>query len=344
MKLPLSWLNDYLKLENVGVKEYCDAMTLSGSKVEGWASEGSEVEGVVFGRILTKTRHTNSDHMWITTVDIGSGEPVQIVTGAQNIEVGQLVPVATNGATLPGGITIKSGKLRGEVSNGMLCSHSELGFEDGVIPGSDPNGILIFQQEYPIGADVMEALGEKETVVEFEITPNRPDCLSVIGLARETAATFDVPFAIPPVEVKALAGVKGVAHPAVQDKIFVFLKNDRVAGMKAVGDGLRLKHRHVLRQKAVEGEREAFGRDDGSPFVGFQQGLVVPCVNAAVGPTASGQRIAGAEERLDGVLQNLLHRQAVFLHLIAAISAAVVGQRQQIIHSFPAFALIFVFL
>ncbi len=218
MKLPLSWLNDYLKLENVGVKEYCDAMTLSGSKVEGWASEGSEVEGVVFGRILTKTRHTNSDHMWITTVDIGSGEPVQIVTGAQNIEVGQLVPVATNGATLPGGITIKSGKLRGEVSNGMLCSHSELGFEDGVIPGSDPNGILIFQQEYPIGADVMEALGEKETVVEFEITPNRPDCLSVIGLARETAATFDVPFAIPPVEVKALAGgdINDVAKVTVE--------------------------------------------------------------------------------------------------------------------------------
>ncbi len=206
MKLPLSWLNDYLKLENVSVKEYCDAMTLSGSKVEGWASEGSEVEGVVFGRILTKTRHTNSDHMWITTVDIGAGEPVQIVTGAQNIEVGQLVPVATNGAKLPGGVTIKSGKLRGEVSNGMLCSHYELGFEDGVIPGSDPNGILIFQREYPIGADVMEALGEKETVVEFEITPNRPDCLSVIGLARETAATFNVPFAIPPVEVKAEAG------------------------------------------------------------------------------------------------------------------------------------------
>ena len=206
MKLPLSWLNDYLKLENVSVKEYCDAMTLSGSKVEGWASEGSEVEGVVFGRILTKTRHTNSDHMWITTVDIGAGEPMQIVTGAQNIEVGQLVPVATNGAKLPGGVTIKSGKLRGEVSNGMLCSHYELGFEDGVIPGSDPNGILIFQREYPIGADVMEALGEKETVVEFEITPNRPDCLSVIGLARETAATFNVPFAIPPVEVKAEAG------------------------------------------------------------------------------------------------------------------------------------------
>ncbi len=218
MKLPLSWLNDYLKLEGVDVKEYCDAMTLSGSKVEGWAYEGSETEGVVFGRILTKTRHTNSDHMWITTVDIGSGEPVQIVTGAQNIEVGQLVPVATNGAKLPGGVTIKSGKLRGEVSNGMLCSHYELGFEDGVIPGSDPNGILIFQRDYPLGADVMKALGEKETVVEFEITPNRPDCLSVIGLARETAATFNVPFAVPPVEVKALAGgdVNSIAKVTVE--------------------------------------------------------------------------------------------------------------------------------
>ncbi len=205
MKLPLSWLNDYLKLENVSVKEYCDALTLSGSKVEGASVEGSEVEGVVFGRILTKERHTNSDHMWITTVDVGT-EVLQIVTGAQNIEVGQIVPVAVNGAKLPGGITIKNGKLRGVASNGMLCSHEELGFEMGVIPGSDPNGILIFQKEYPLGADVMEALGEKETVVEFEITSNRPDCLSVVGLARETAATFNVPFSIPPIEVKEEAG------------------------------------------------------------------------------------------------------------------------------------------
>lgn len=205
MKLPLSWLDDYLKLDNISVKEYCDALTLSGSKVEGWSVEGSEVEGVVFGKILTKERHTNSDHMWITTVDVGT-EVLQIVTGAQNIEVGQIVPVATNGAKLPGGVTIKNGKLRGVASNGMLCSHYELGFEDGVIPGSDPDGILIFQKDYPLGQDVMEALGEKEKVVEFEITSNRPDCLSIIGLARETAATFDIPFAIPPVEVREEAG------------------------------------------------------------------------------------------------------------------------------------------
>lgn len=201
MKLPLSWLDDYLKLDNVSVKEYCDALTLSGSKVEGWSVEGSEIENVVFGKILTKERHTNSDHMWITTVDVGS-EVLQIVTGAQNIEVGQIVPVAKNGAKLPGGITIKNGKLRGVASNGMLCSHEELGFEMGVIPGSDPNGILIFQKEYPLGMDVMEALGEKENVVEFEITSNRPDCLSIIGLARETAATFNVPFSIPEVTIK----------------------------------------------------------------------------------------------------------------------------------------------
>lgn len=218
MKLPLSWLNDYLKLDNVSVKEYCDALTLSGSKVEGASVEGSEVEGVVFGKILTKERHTNSDHMWITTVDIGT-ETLQIVTGAQNIEVGQLVPVAVNGAKLPGGITIKNGKLRGVASNGMLCSHEELGFEMGVIPGSDPNGILIFQQDYPLGADVMEALGEKETVIEFEITSNRPDCLSVIGLARETAATFNVPFSIPPIEVKEEAGgdINEIAKVTVED-------------------------------------------------------------------------------------------------------------------------------
>jgi phenylalanyl-tRNA synthetase beta chain len=212
MNLPLSWLDDYLKLGDITPKEYCDAMTMSGSMVEGYEELGKELTGVVVGKILTKVHHENADTLWVCTVDIGK-EVIQIVTGAQNIEVGNLVPVATVGAHIPklahgeskeGGVTIKAGKLRGVPSNGMMCSHDELGL-DVSTPGANPEGILILQKDYPLGEDIRKALNIGETVVEFEITSNRPDCLSVIGLARETAVTFGLPFSIPEVKVEAKA-------------------------------------------------------------------------------------------------------------------------------------------
>ncbi len=212
MNLPLSWLDDYLKLGDISPKEFCDAMTMSGSKVEGFEEIGKDLTGVVVGKILTKVHHENADTLWVCTVDVGD-EVLQIVTGAQNIEVGNLVPVAKVGAHIPklahgeskeGGIIIKAGKLRGVPSNGMMCSHDELGL-DASVPGANPDGILILQEEYPLGQDIRKALNIGETVVEFEITSNRPDCLSVIGLAREAAVTFGVPFSIPEVKVEAKA-------------------------------------------------------------------------------------------------------------------------------------------
>lgn len=196
MKLPLSWVYDYTDIGEVSPKEFSDALTLSGSKVEGFERMGEDIQNVQVGKILKKEKHPNADTLWVCQVDFGD-EQTQIVTGAQNINEGDLVPCARHGAKLPGGITIKSGKLRGEISNGMMCSHEELGLALGDIEGACEDGILILQKDYPLGTDIKDVLGLNESVIEFEITSNRPDCLSVIGLAREAAATYGTPFSVP---------------------------------------------------------------------------------------------------------------------------------------------------
>lgn len=218
MNLPLSWLKDYMELD-IDAKTYCDAMTMSGSKVEGYEETGGGFTGVVLGKILEVRRHENSDHMFICQVEIAPGEVVQIVTGAPNTVCG-FAAVATVGATLPGGITIKKGKLRGETSLGMLCSHEELGLSASQVPGAADDGIIIFPGDmgFSVGTDINKVLGLSETVVEFEITSNRPDCLSVNGLARETAATFGLDFHLPEVSVKGSGGdVNDYAKVSIKD-------------------------------------------------------------------------------------------------------------------------------
>jgi len=301
MNLSREWLNEFVKV-TVPAKEFAEAMTLSGSKVETTTDLGAEISKVVVGRILSMERHPNSDHMWICQLDVGQEEPVQIVTGAWNIHVGDLVPVALHNSTLPGGVKITKGKLRGVLSNGMLCSLKELGLDErdfpyGVITAAallndyqpiDPekpsipaevelghkifgpvvvagvgevkplgggrwscalvwaengepvgttvetgcqnihstdlvafntktrtictladlhaeqrefphcinDGIFVLQEDCQPGDDIKPVIGVDDEVVEFEITPNRPDCLSVIGLAREAAATFDSPLTL----------------------------------------------------------------------------------------------------------------------------------------------------
>lgn len=188
MKLSRKWLNEFVEID-VDDKEFAEAMTLSGSKVEITEDLGAEIQNVVVGRVVEIKRHENSDHMWICQVDVGD-ETIQIVTGAQNVRQGDLVPVAKHKSLLPGGITIEKGKLRGEVSNGMLCSIKELGLTTHDFPYAIEDGIFILQEDCKPGDDIRPIIGKDDHVVEFEITPNRPDCLSVIGLAREAAATF----------------------------------------------------------------------------------------------------------------------------------------------------------
>ena len=196
MKLSREWLRDYTLIE-VPDKEYCDAMTMSGSKVEGYEITGEGISRVVVGKVLSLTRHTNSDHMWVCQVDVGGERPLQIVTGAQNVSAGDLVPVALDGSTLPGGTEIHTGHLRGELSEGMLCSLKELGLEQRDFPYAIEDGIFILKEDCAPGDDVRDVCGLRDSVVEFEITNNRPDCLSVRGLARESAVTFGTKLNLP---------------------------------------------------------------------------------------------------------------------------------------------------
>lgn len=196
MNLSREWLNEFVKVD-ASDKEFDEAMTLSGSKVEVTQVPGEEIKNVVVGRVLSLVRHPNSDHMWICQVDVGDAEPVQIVTGAQNLHEGDLVPVAKDNSWLPGGVHITRGNLRGEKSKGMMCSYKELGMTDHDWPFSVVDGIFLLESDPDLkamglkpGDDIRAPLGLDDHVVEFEITPNRPDCLSVIGLAREAAATF----------------------------------------------------------------------------------------------------------------------------------------------------------
>ena len=196
MLLSRKWLNEFVPVD-VDDRTFAEDMTLSGSKVEITEIEGEEISNVVVGRVVEIKRHENSDHMWICQVDVGEEAPIQIVTGAQNVSQGDLVPVAKHNSTLPGGVKITKGKLRGEKSNGMLCSYKELGMTDNDWPYSVVDGIFLLNSDPDLkakdlkpGDDIRTAIGLDDHLVEFEITPNRPDCLSVIGLAREAAVTY----------------------------------------------------------------------------------------------------------------------------------------------------------
>ena len=182
MNLSMRWLQDYVKID-VPMREYAEAMTMSGSKVEGYETEGEEITNVVVGKVLSIEKHPDADKLVICQVDVGD-EQVQIVTGATNLYEGAIIPVAKDGSTLPGGKKIKKGKLRGVESRGMMCSIGELGLTEHDFPGNNNEGIMLLDEKegpYTLGEDIRTALGLNDTSVEFEITSNRPD-LSLIHI------------------------------------------------------------------------------------------------------------------------------------------------------------------
>ena len=192
MKLNRKWLHEeFVDLSHVSDKEYVETLTVFGQKVETYERMDTEIKNVKVGKVVSIVRHENSDHMWVCQVDVGEEEPVQIVTGAQNVKEGDLVPACLHNSWLPGGVHITKGKLRGVKSNGMLCSFAELGLTQNDVPGAYADGIWILNDEdCKPGDDINLVIGNDDTVVEFEITNNRPDCYSLIGLARESAAAF----------------------------------------------------------------------------------------------------------------------------------------------------------
>ena len=206
MNTSLSWIKRYVPDLDVDPKTYMDAMTLSGTKVEGYQCLDKNLEKIVVGYVRTCEPHPDSDHLHVCMVDVGEGEDIQIVCGAPNVAAGQKVIVVLAGGKVAGshhdgvmedGFEIKKGKLRGVESNGMICSIDELGSSHEMFPEADPEGIYVFPEDTPVGADAVELLGLHDANFEYEITSNRVDCYSVIGIAREAAATFDLPFNAP---------------------------------------------------------------------------------------------------------------------------------------------------
>lgn len=228
MNTALSWIKAYVPDLTCEDQEYMDAMTLSGTKVEGYSRRDKNLEKIVVGRIEKIERHPDADKLIVCQVDIGS-EVIQIVTGAPNVKEGDKVPVVLDGGRVAGGhdggplpeegITIKAGRLRGVPSNGMMCSIEELGSDRNMYPEAPEFGIYIFDDDAEVGSDAVEALGLHDTVFEYEVTSNRVDCYSVIGIAREAAATFRKPFYAPQVTVTGNGGnVEDYISVEVEDR------------------------------------------------------------------------------------------------------------------------------
>ena len=197
MKTSIEWLEEYSDIDVDSIK-LGDILTMTGSKVETIDRLGNDIKNVVVGKILEIEKHPDADKLVVTKVDVGN-EKLQIVTGANNIKVGDIVPIAKDGSELPGGVKIKKGALRGIDSCGMMCSVGELNLNLADYPGQIEHGIMILDKklEKDIGKDIVEVLNLKEDIIDFEITPNRPDCLSIEGLGRETAVSLGKKFKNP---------------------------------------------------------------------------------------------------------------------------------------------------
>lgn len=311
MKMSINWAREFADF-TCTPQEFADRMTMSGSKVETFECEADAIQNVVVGKISEIVPHPDSDHMVVCQVDVGAAEPVQIVTGAQNLKVGDLVPAALHVAKLPGGVEIRKGKLRGVASNGMLCSLSELGLTTHDFPNAIEDGILVLDEEWPVGTPAVKALGMDDTSVDFEITPNRPDCLSVRGLAREAAATFSVPFKDHLPEVKP-------GHGDVNDLLRVDVENHELCYryVGAVVENVRVKPspRWMRERLRLAGVRPINNLVDITNYVMLEYGQPMHCfdykyVNGGhiiVRNAKAGEVI----ETLDGVDRNLSEEMLV---------------------------------
>ena len=216
MKIPVQWLKDYVDI-NIDAKELADRLTLSGSNMEEIITSGDDIQNVVTGRLESIEQHPDADKLVICQLNVGGEEKIQIVTGANNMKVNDVVPVALHGAILPNGLKIKKGKLRGIVSNGMMCSEEELGIatEEAV------HGLMILPCDTPLGKDIKEVLGLNKSTIDFDITSNRPDCLSMVGMARETAATLGTSYRMPKMtfSVKSEENINNLLKVEVKDEL-----------------------------------------------------------------------------------------------------------------------------
>lgn len=205
MLASINWLKQYVDI-NVTPEELAEKMTRVGLEVESVNYLGAGLEGVVTGKVTQIERHPNSDHLWICQMDYGSGEIVQILTGAQNVSQNDIVPVAVVGSQLPSGMKLKKAKMRGLDSFGMLCSAEELGIDAKLLLPEQRSGIFILPQATPVGVDIKQILGLDDVVLDIDLTANRGDCTNILGLAREAAAVLGTQLKLPDMSVAEDAG------------------------------------------------------------------------------------------------------------------------------------------
>ena len=205
MLVPIKWMSQYVDI-NTDDKTLADKLTLTGSHIDSIIDYNKKVTNVVTGKILEIKKHPNADKLVITQIDINEDEPVQIITGAKNINQGDVIPVSLEGAVLPSGMKIKKTNFRGLPSYGMMISYEELGFDDKVVPKESRDGIIILPKDTELGKDIKEVLELDGSALEVEVTFNRPDCLNIVGMARETAATLGTKFKFPQIEIKNEVG------------------------------------------------------------------------------------------------------------------------------------------
>ena len=363
MKIPMQWIGAYTPVE-LSPEDYMNRMIMCGDGVEGYEDLGAEVENVVVGRVLTCVLHPDSDHLHITTVDVGEEAPLQIVCGAPNCQAGILVPVAKTGARLPGGVKIKKGKLRGVVSEGMLCAADELGVPTELYPSVGAEGLLIFQEDYPLGADVRPILGIDDTVMDFEVLANRPDCLSVWGMARESAVACGSAFRKPEITVKECGGdVKDYVQVAVEAPdlcpryIARVIKDVRVgpspmwlrkylhgAGMRSINNVVDITNfvmletghpMHAFDLDMVEGRQiivrrakagESITTLDGKPHE-LTEGQLVIC--DAVKPSCVAGVMGGEESEITEKTHTMMFECAVFDRASTRVTSRALGIRTE---------------
>ncbi|MBR1585489.1 MAG: phenylalanine--tRNA ligase subunit beta [Clostridia bacterium] len=363
MKVSMKWLKQYADIPMTAA-EYESRMVMTGTGVEGVEPLGAELENVVVGKVLTVRDHENSDHLHVCTVDVGEGEPLQIVCGAPNVTEGILVPVAKIGAKLPGGVTIKKGKLRGVESQGMLCSGPEIGVPVELYPSVGTAGLLIFQEDYPLGSDVKPIFGLDDTVIDFEILANRPDCLSVWGVARETAVAMGTELKLPDIRVKEAGGdIRDYARVDVYESDLCpryaakVVKNVRVApspawlrqylyaaGMRSINnvvditnfimletghpmhafDLAKVRGRHIIVRKAEAGESITTLDGKQHPLAG---GELMICDEE--GPTGLAGIMGGEESEITEDTKELLFECAAFDRASIRITARSLGIRTE---------------
>ncbi len=227
MKVSTQWLSEYVSLDGVTPEELAEKITRSGIEIDEIEHRNQGVNGVVVGYVKHKEKHPDADKLNVCTVDVGSGEDLQIVCGAKNVDAGQKVPVAVVGAVLPGDFKIKNAKLRGVASQGMICSAKELGMNDKLLPKDQQEGILVLPEGTEIGLPITQVLGLDDAVLEFDLTPNRSDCLSMIGAAYETAAILGHDVKLPAIDLIEAGG-------SASEKVSVTVENGELCSHYAI--------------------------------------------------------------------------------------------------------------